>query len=140
MEERKNFHCERIGVCSKCGEISAIEIHHKIPLAIGGTNNNDNLICLCEKCHKEVHKSNRSELIKAGQKKKSAKQFIIGYADLYEKIVQLIIDSNGNAKAYEVLDIIENMDKRRNARKNDEAQFERIEKSLAHLEQWLASS
>ena len=79
-------------------------------------------------------------MIKAGQKKKSAKQFIIGYADLYEKIVQLIIDSNGNAKAYEVLDIIENMDKRRNARKNDEAQFERIEKSLAHLEQWLASS
>lgn len=139
MEERKNFSCDRIGVCSMCGKIGAIEIHHKIPLAIGGTNDNSNLLCLCEECHKQAHKSNKSELIKAGMRNKSAKQLIIGYADLYERIVQLIIDSNGNAKAHEVLYIIENMDKRRNPRKNCADQFDRILKSLESLKKWAAT-
>jgi len=27
------------------------EIHHKIPISKGGTNNKDNLMALCKKCH-----------------------------------------------------------------------------------------
>lgn len=63
--DRKHFpsiECE----CSICGKISMCEMHHKIPLSLGGTNEKSNIIPLCYDCHVELHKSNRGQMVKAG--------------------------------------------------------------------------
>lgn len=39
------------GSCAKCGSITNLQIHHKVPLASGGTNRLENLALLCEECH-----------------------------------------------------------------------------------------
>ena len=42
-------------ICAICGG-EALDAHHVIPLEEGGTNEKDNLICLCRTCHQQVHK------------------------------------------------------------------------------------
>jgi 5-methylcytosine-specific restriction endonuclease McrA len=42
--------------CAICGE-KAIDAHHIIGLKEGGSNEQDNLICLCRSCHQRVHKN-----------------------------------------------------------------------------------
>ena len=43
-------------MCLKEGKIVPVEqVHHKIPLAEGGTHNMDNLISLCQSCHSRIH-------------------------------------------------------------------------------------
>jgi len=32
-------------------EGNAVEVHHIVPIELGGTNDDDNLISLCEMCH-----------------------------------------------------------------------------------------
>jgi hypothetical protein len=40
--------------CGKCGSTENLELHHMIPMSLGGTNDENNLIWLCNKCHKKV--------------------------------------------------------------------------------------
>lgn len=42
-------------VCATCGAKGNIELHHIIPLALGGTNDYYNLIYLCHDCHMKLH-------------------------------------------------------------------------------------
>lgn len=42
--------------CTVCGETEFLEVHHIIHRANGGTDDLDNLITLCRKCHAEKHK------------------------------------------------------------------------------------
>ncbi|MCK5608048.1 HNH endonuclease [Candidatus Pacearchaeota archaeon] len=42
--------------CSKCGKKSlSLRIHHKKPVALGGTNAPENLEVLCKDCHRDAH-------------------------------------------------------------------------------------
>lgn len=45
--------------CEKCfseGRMVPLdEVHHKIPLSRGGTNDPDNLMSLCQSCHTKIH-------------------------------------------------------------------------------------
>ena len=53
-EERAMIHADCEGCCNECKtvlEIKAMQIDHILPLAMGGTNDNDNLQVLCKKCH-----------------------------------------------------------------------------------------
>jgi len=47
--------------CMKCGSQDNIHIHHITPLSKGGNNSIENLILLCEFCHRIIHK-NKGEL------------------------------------------------------------------------------
>lgn len=40
--------------CGKCGSTENLELHHMIPMSLGGTNDENNLIWLCNKCHGKV--------------------------------------------------------------------------------------
>ena len=40
------------GVCYRCGATKKLELHHMIPVALGGTNDDGNVIILCEDCHR----------------------------------------------------------------------------------------
>ena len=53
----KNPHIKR---CAFCGSEECLEEHHMIPLFLGGTNDDNNLIYLCGMCHKEVTQYQRT--------------------------------------------------------------------------------
>lgn len=40
--------------CAICGSKDNIEVHHMIPLFLGGTTDKENCIGLCKKCHRAV--------------------------------------------------------------------------------------
>jgi len=42
--------------CEKCG-VTGVRLvaHHRIPRSHGGADSPENLICLCENCHAEIH-------------------------------------------------------------------------------------
>jgi len=43
-------------LCEKEGRLVPVEeVHHKVPLAQGGTNDFDNLMSLCHACHNAIH-------------------------------------------------------------------------------------
>jgi len=42
--------------CAKCG-YDATEVDHKVPLARGGTNDEENLQALCKSCHSKKTRS-----------------------------------------------------------------------------------
>ena len=41
--------------CSRCGDIRNLQIHHILPLSLGGTNSIDNLEVVCTDCHERLH-------------------------------------------------------------------------------------
>jgi 5-methylcytosine-specific restriction endonuclease McrA len=41
--------------CAECGVGGMLHLHHVRPLSQGGTNKLDNIVLLCEHCHKEAH-------------------------------------------------------------------------------------
>ena len=50
-EKQPSRHYKR---CAMCGETNNLEEHHMIPLVMGGTNDEENLIFLCCDCHQAV--------------------------------------------------------------------------------------
>ena len=46
-------------LCEQCLQegrlVEAVHVHHKKPLAEGGTNETSNLIALCKPCHSRIH-------------------------------------------------------------------------------------
>ena len=138
VTERKYFKHDQIGQCELCGKIAPCEVHHRKPLSIGGTNDVDNLIYLCECCHKEVHKESRSYLIKAGMNNnENRKEYVIGYFELYAKLLDLIVDSNGTARVGEVISILDEMPFRRNARKDGGYYFKQYLSAKDKFNEWL---
>ena len=45
-------------VCQVCGSTVKPEGHHMIQYLYGGAANDENIITLCQKCHKQVHRGN----------------------------------------------------------------------------------
>lgn len=43
-------------MCACCGNKSNLELHHVIPISLGGNDEYYNLIYLCFNCHKKMHK------------------------------------------------------------------------------------
>lgn len=41
--------------CALCSCTQYLQIHHAIPRGRGGSNNEENLICLCSVCHGMAH-------------------------------------------------------------------------------------
>ena len=49
----KHPFCEE---CQKKGVLRPVEeVHHKLPLAEGGTHDESNLVSLCQPCHARIH-------------------------------------------------------------------------------------
>ena len=41
--------------CYNCGSDLYVELHHVVPLSLGGTNRETNIVPLCYECHKKAH-------------------------------------------------------------------------------------
>jgi len=61
INERDNRTCQKCGYYKEVMDSEGnkyrvpLEVHHIIPLAIGGSNLPDNLITLCHECHAKAH-------------------------------------------------------------------------------------
>ena len=53
--------CQRPG----CGHTQFLEVHHQVPRSRGGSNDPENLICLCSACHKLFHDHKTGFLVKS---------------------------------------------------------------------------
>ena len=60
MKKRRKVPSTHIKQCAFCGSINDLQEHHMIPLALGGTNDDRNLIFLCKFCHGNVTKYQRN--------------------------------------------------------------------------------
>jgi 5-methylcytosine-specific restriction endonuclease McrA len=38
-----------------CGSTGSLEIHHRVPVSSGGSNDPSNLVTLCRSCHQSLH-------------------------------------------------------------------------------------
>lgn len=56
--ERKGHYCflwsHDKTFCHECGTTENLQWHHKIPLFLGGTEDERNMECVCAECHKEL--------------------------------------------------------------------------------------
>lgn len=48
---------ENIGKCQKCGTTETLQVHHIIPVSKGGSNNQENLMVVCNCCHIYIHQN-----------------------------------------------------------------------------------
>ena len=60
--------------CASCGATESLEWHHMIPAFLGGTAEEQNMICLCMDCHRTVTEYHR-KLYPEHFKSKSASKF-----------------------------------------------------------------
>ena len=40
--------------CQRCGEQESTQLHHIVPVVRGSTDDVDNLLCVCARCHREL--------------------------------------------------------------------------------------
>lgn len=69
-------------------EGEAVEVHHIVPIELGGTNDNENLISLCEVCHYRrttQQRQARAARVKAEQKEARRRNHP-GRKDRYEPV------------------------------------------------------
>lgn len=73
--------------CKNCGAEENIEYHHVVPLFLGGQDKLDNMIALCQKCHKAAHRgrhiSHYVDFSNSGRKRKVDKQKAFDIMDAY---------------------------------------------------------
>ena len=60
---RKRIIKARGNKCEICGYTGYIELHHKVPMILGGYHEESNVILLCEKCHADAHGNNKKRYI-----------------------------------------------------------------------------
>jgi 5-methylcytosine-specific restriction endonuclease McrA len=49
--ERDNYECQ------ECSSQERLQVHHRIPVCMGGESTLENVITLCATCHRRVHRS-----------------------------------------------------------------------------------
>ena len=72
--------------CELCGEENDLFMHHIFPLSLGGTTSDENVITLCNACHRKVHKK-LSKLI--GREK--IIELLSPYADELNKLARTTV-------------------------------------------------
>lgn len=90
-----------IGQCELCGSHRELQAHHIIPIVLGGDDSNENLLCVCKKCHSLLtpHKL----LTKIGIRKVQYKDYF--KVKLYEQIQQGL-EEYGGTDSSTIFDII----------------------------------
>lgn len=88
--------------CVNCGSDDNIEFHHIVPLAIGGTNNYGNVVPLCWRCHKAIHRGITIDDLK-DKKPNNAGRKRLDEELAYDVFERFIGGEIGNRKANELL-------------------------------------
>lgn len=72
--------------CVNCGSVTDIDLHHIVPLHMGGTNNLRNVVPLCYDCHCKVHSSKDvwKEHMRRSEKSKRPREIPEGYEKILD--------------------------------------------------------
>lgn len=120
----KNKLLKKYTCCELCGDTRNLEVHHIIPLSVGGPDIEDNMIVVCYKCHalltpKSVLtklgiqrvKDNNQKIIKQvkdnTQKMLNKNQKMIEFYECLDAIMG--VDDNYVPTVSEIIDIVENV-------------------------------
>lgn len=84
--------------CELCGSKRGLEAHHIVPIAFGGLDDIDNLICVCETCH--IRLTPKRTLIKKGldRNKENGRMFLDFYRMNFE---------NDSVSGVDVMDVFD---------------------------------
>jgi hypothetical protein len=90
--------------CANCGSDENVELHHIVPIFLGGTNNPSNIVPLCHACHAAAHHgqhmSNYQDFSKcSGRPPKKPDEEVFSVLDRYAA------GEIGTKKVKELLDI-----------------------------------
>lgn len=100
--------------CETCGSTRDIVIHHKIPVVNGGTDDANNLVALCSKCHTAIHFGKNSS-ISHGQLSHNGivRAIFHGEKEEIRKIsmteLEFLMCINGTIGAVETLELIDSL-------------------------------
>ncbi len=53
---KKRLIAQNGNFCQTCWQVKPLIAHHVMPLAIGGSDDEENIILVCRECHMEIHK------------------------------------------------------------------------------------
>ena len=94
------------GRCELCGSKRGLESHHIIPKVCGGDDSEENLICVCQRCHTIL--TPRALLTKLGLKKKRELIIIADFKlAFYEKVEEKL--KNNDYGIASILDAIDEL-------------------------------
>ena len=106
-------------ICEICNMESASEVHHIIPLSVGGTDDETNYISLCFGCHANEHNHNakysKEKLIQFGIyknryfKKDVESNRLFSRTDLYHILNYYCIKREENIDVIDILNIIDDL-------------------------------
>lgn len=99
---------DRYHSCELCGHRGELEVHHKIPSCFGGSDNTENLICICGRCHGILHAGTRSEMSKMGIRKAKNEQRMRNKAVAFYEYFHELTEKN---IGYDEIDIYDYLDK-----------------------------
>jgi len=51
---RKEVRRRQSGICDRCGENDFLQVHHRIPESLNGSEDITNAVGVCRKCHREL--------------------------------------------------------------------------------------
>lgn len=86
-------HSLKKGNCEKCGATDGLHMHHITPLSWGGTSEPENIITLCESCHRKAHAELRRHLTRS-----VLIHYLGSHADEIKRLARLSISDNDKIK------------------------------------------
>ena len=100
--------------CYNCGNTEGIELHHIVPLRLGGTNKLSNIAVLCHKCHMASHYGRHMNEYKNKRKKPEKPNREISFKEKIEiTIPDYLSGKISEAECKEILGIDQNINLRR---------------------------
>ena len=92
--------------CELCGSPKRLELHHIIPLCVGGEDCLDNWIAICSSCHSKL--TPKSQLTKLGLRRIKAKNAIIEIQrSFYERLNKMT--EYGNIDCIDIFDTFDSV-------------------------------
>lgn len=89
MTENMRKCIEEAERCELCGSRRGLEAHHIIPLCVGGNDSDENLLCVCQRCHAIL--TPRSVLTKIGKDNQKKTNIAVEvWKTFYEDMNELI--------------------------------------------------
>jgi len=100
--------------CELCGSSRGLEVHHIVPISLGGPDERDNMILLCQRCHGML--TPKSILTRLGIKRTKERNMLCAFAvEFLEEVDRQAEDTH---TANDILDIF-NEKLRKYTRKSD---------------------
>lgn len=91
---RDDYKCQNCGV--EGGKLSTAELHahHIVPVSKGGSHNQNNLVTICDQCHKSIHNESKMARSEASSQQKRSPENYEGLDKAAIKIGNIIDEIN----------------------------------------------